>query len=116
MVIMCEKCGIVYLIGATANNHIDCLPRSAGPGMFTLTCTACGAQRSFHKNDLKPYIVSAHGYGRGYAERGEYSARQDLGHNPSRKLGDDGGQSGTRNHCSDFVTHFRSFPSKVSRC
>ena len=85
MGIICEKCGIVYLITTAANNHIDCLPRSAGPGMFTLTCTACGTTRSFHKNDLKPYTVSAHGYGRGYAERGEYGVRQDLAQIPFRK-------------------------------
>jgi len=58
MGIICEKCGIVYLITTRASNqHISCLPRTAGPGMFSLKCS-CGATRSFHKNDLKPYSVS----------------------------------------------------------
>ena len=78
MGIMCEKCGTVYLIGAKASNRFGCLPRSMGPGIFTLTCTTCGPTRSFHKNDLKPYTISAARLWEGYAQRGEYSTRQDL--------------------------------------
>ena len=45
MGIICEKCGIVYLITSKANNHhINCLPRIASPGLFTLKCS-CGAVR-----------------------------------------------------------------------
>ena len=85
MGIMCEKCGIVCLITAAAKNRIDRLPRSGDPDMFTLTCTGCAATRSFHKNDLKLYVVSAQDYARGYAKRGEYSVREDLTHVPPRK-------------------------------
>jgi hypothetical protein len=67
----------VYLITATSNNRIDFVP-SAGPEMFTLTCATCKMKRSFHKSDLTLYVVSTRGYAKGYAERGEYSARQDL--------------------------------------
>jgi hypothetical protein len=83
MGIVCEQCGIVYLITA-ANKFFGYLPR-LGFEMFTLTCTGCGTKRSFHKNDLAPCSVSAHDYARGYAARGEYSVRQDLAHTPSRK-------------------------------
>jgi len=49
MGIICEKCGIVYLITTRASNqHISCLPRTAGPGMFSLKCS-CWATRFFHK-------------------------------------------------------------------
>jgi hypothetical protein len=82
--ISCEKCGIVYLITTKANNRITCLPRTAGPAMFSLKCS-CGAARSFHKGDVRPYSVSEYGYDRGYAERGEYSVRQDLARIPLRK-------------------------------
>jgi len=44
--IICESCGIVYLI--TARAHIALQPRTADPGMFTLSCS-CGATRPFHK-------------------------------------------------------------------
>ena len=82
MGIICEKCGIVYLITAQANNqHISCLPRTAGPGMFNLKCS-CGATRSFHKNGLKPYSVSTAVHARGYAEGGEYSTQQDVSRIP----------------------------------
>jgi hypothetical protein len=77
MGIICEKCGIVYLITTRASNqHINCLPRTAGPGMFSLKCS-CGATRSFHKNDLKPYSVSTDVLARGFAKGGEYSVQQD---------------------------------------
>lgn len=86
MGIICEKCGIVYLITATSNNRIDFVP-SAGSEMFTLTCATCKMKRSFHKSDLTPYVVSPRGYAKGYAERGEYSARQDLANVALRKAG-----------------------------
>jgi len=82
---ICEKCGTVCLITATANNRIDWLPRGADREMFTVTCTGCRTKRTFHKNDLQPYAVSAQDYARGYAERGEYSVRQDLAQIPFRK-------------------------------
>lgn len=72
MGIICEKCGIVYLITTRAS----CLPRTADPGMFSLNCS-CGATRSFHKNDLKPYSVSTDVLARGFAKGGEYSVQQD---------------------------------------
>jgi hypothetical protein len=84
MGINCEKCGIVYLITTATNDFIEYVPR-AGFDVFALRCRRCGTTRSFHKNDLKPYSVSTHDYARGYAERGEYSVRQDLVHVPSRK-------------------------------
>ncbi len=84
--IICEKCGIVYLITATSNNRIDFVA-SAGSEMFTLTCATCKMKRSFHKSDLMPYTVSTRGYAKGYAERGEYSARQDLANLALRKAG-----------------------------
>jgi hypothetical protein len=72
--IPCEQCGTVYLVSALVERrHIDSMPRSAGAGMFTLKCGACPAVRSFHKNDLRPYVVSAEIYANGYAARGEYS-------------------------------------------
>lgn len=76
--IICESCGIVYLITAKANNRITLQPRTADPGMFTLSCS-CGATRPFHKNDLKPYAVSTLVLERGRARRGEYCEQQDLG-------------------------------------
>lgn len=42
--------------------------------MFVLACS-CGGQQSFHKNDLRPYVVSERDYARGYAKPGEYSAQ-----------------------------------------
>ena len=86
MGILCEKCGIVYLMAATAHHFIDNLPR-AGSDMFTLTCTGCGTKRSFQQNDLMPCSVSPHGHARAYAERGEYSVRQHLVNIPFRKPG-----------------------------
>ena len=72
--IPCEKCGTVYLVSALVERrHIDSMPRSAGVGMFTLKCGACPSVRSFHKNDLRPYIVSPQIYAAGYAARGQYS-------------------------------------------
>jgi hypothetical protein len=85
MGIICEKCGILYLIASKANNHhINCLPRIASPGLFTLK-SSCRAVRSFHRGDLTPYSVSTPVYARGYAERGEYNLRQDLARISSRK-------------------------------
>ena len=84
--IVCEKCGIVYLITATSNNRIDFVP-SAGSEMFTLTCATYKMKRSFHKSDLTPYVVFTRGYAKGHGERGEYSARQDLANVALRKAG-----------------------------
>ena len=70
MGIICEKCGIGYLITATSNNRIDFVP-SGGSEMFTLTCATCKLKRSFHKSDLTPYVVFTRGYAKGYAERGD---------------------------------------------
>jgi hypothetical protein len=70
MGIICEKCGIVYLVNAGANRHIKRLPRNAGPGMFTLSCS-CEATRPFHKNDLRPYSVSTQVLERGHARSSE---------------------------------------------
>ena len=82
MGVVCEECGILYLITAKGNKHIDCLPSSAGPDMFVLRCTACGIRRSFHKNDLRPYAVSIDSYTRGYAKPDEYKAQQG----PARRI------------------------------
>jgi len=80
MGIICEKCGIVYLITSKANNHrINCLPSSASAGLFTLKCS-CGAVRSFHRGDLTLYSVPTLAYAGGYAQRGEYNMRQDRPH------------------------------------
>jgi hypothetical protein len=66
--------------------HIDFVP-SAGSEMFTLTCATCKMKRSFHNRDLTPYVVSPRCYAKGYAERDEYSARQDLADVALRKSG-----------------------------
>ena len=44
-------------------------------------------KRSFHNRDLTPYVVSPRCYAKGYAERDEYSARQDLADVALRKSG-----------------------------
>jgi hypothetical protein len=89
MGIICEKCSILYLVNATAKGHITRLPRSAGPGMFTLSCS-CGATRPFHKNDLRPYTVSTPLHTRGYAKGGEYTVQQEHARSPLRKPGPNG--------------------------
>jgi hypothetical protein len=66
--------------------HIDFVP-SAGSEMFTLTCATCKMKRSFHNRDLTPYVLSPRCYAKGYAERDEYSARQDLADVALRKSG-----------------------------
>jgi hypothetical protein len=86
MGIICEKCGIVYLISAASNNRIDFVP-GAGSEMFTLTRATCKIKRSFHKSDLTPYVVSTRGSAKGYAERGEYRARQELANVALHKAG-----------------------------
>jgi hypothetical protein len=77
MGILCENCGIVYLITAAPSNRIACVPQ-AGSETFALSCNVCGTTRSFHKPDLKAYQVSAGSYACGYAERGEYSVREQT--------------------------------------
>jgi hypothetical protein len=53
MGIICEKCGIVYLITTRASNqHICCLPRTAGPGMFSLKRSCGWAYRAAWKDVL----------------------------------------------------------------
>jgi len=44
-------------------------------------------KRSFHNRDLTPYVLSPRCYAKGYAERDEYSARQDLADVALRKSG-----------------------------
>jgi len=82
MGIACEKCAIVYLITSTGNKHIARLPRIVGPGMFVLKC-AGGSRKSFHKSNLRPYVVSVQGYAKGYAKPGEYTTRQSRSGKPS---------------------------------
>jgi hypothetical protein len=72
--IICESCGIVYLI--TARAHIALQPRTADPGVFTLSCS-CGATRPFHKTDLRPYTVSTQVLARGFAIPGQYNEQHD---------------------------------------
>jgi len=75
MGIACERCAIVYLITRTGNSRIGCSPRTLDAGMFVVACN-CGRKQSFHKNDLRPFVVSELCYERGYARPGEYSAQR----------------------------------------
>ncbi len=74
MGIACERCAIVHLVTRTGNHRIGCSSRTLGAGLFVLACT-CGGQKSFHKYDLRPYVVSERDYARGYAKPGEYSVQ-----------------------------------------
>jgi hypothetical protein len=77
--IACENCGTVYLVnGSMRCGNIDAMPHREMKGMFSLTCTYCRIGRSFHKEDLKPYVVSAQNYETGYARRGAYCVGPGL--------------------------------------
>ena len=77
MGILCENCGALHPINAaTKSGLIVPMPRSAGSGMFILTCADCASLRSFHKSDLRPYGVTKQQCLRGYARRGQYSLQR----------------------------------------
>jgi len=78
MGIVCEKCGIVYVVSKAVGIQIESMPHRAGPDMFILKYTACGRIRSFHKSELKPYTLSTRSATIGHAKPGEYIGQTGL--------------------------------------
>ncbi len=77
MGILCEECRRVHFISPSRKSGYVLYDR--GRRKFRLTCLSpCGRVTYFHGGMLKPYLVSAGGLERGYADVAEYRPMAEI--------------------------------------
>ena len=79
MGIMCDACRTVYLIATWRG----IAPSERDKGIFEVACKPpCPEVKEFRTDAMRPYRVSEHTFGKGYAREGEYEFVQAWAKQP----------------------------------